>query len=209
MVTLGYKKLFKFLKFLSLLWLLTVLPVTAKENTILVLGDSLSAAHGIPMESGWVNLLQKRLNETHPNKYTVINKSISGETTAGGLNRLASLLEAHKPSHVVVELGGNDGLRGLSLKAMQHNLQGIIDQSQQQGALVTLVSVDLPASYGLVFNRRFQQVFDHLAADNNIPRVKLSFGMLNDRNLLQEDGIHPTAAAQIFLLDAVWPGLDI
>lgn len=177
----------------------------AFANTILVLGDSISAAYRIPIESGWVSLLQERLNSHKPGHYTVVNASISGDTTAGGLNRLPPLLEKHKPDQVIVELGGNDGLRGLPLKGMRDNLQAIIDLSRQQGAEVVLVSIDLPTSYGSHFNQRFTQVFDELEKSNNLPRVSLGYKLLNDRNLIQEDGIHPTEAAQPLLLDVVWP----
>src|SRR5690606_1947520 len=174
-------------------------------NTILVLGDSISAAYRIPVESGWVSLLQERLDEHRPGHYTVVNASISGDTTAGALNRLPPLLEKHRPDQVIVELGGNDGLRGLPLKGMRDNLQAIIDLSRQQGADVVLVSIDLPTSYGSHFNQRFTQVYDELEKSNKLPRVSLGFKLLNDRNLIQEDGIHPTEEAQPLLLDVVWP----
>lgn len=183
----------------------SVISSGAFANTILVLGDSISAAYRIPVESGWVSLLQERLNSHKPGHYTVVNASISGDTTAGGLNRLPPLLEKHKPDQVIVELGGNDGLRGLPLAGMRDNLQAIIDLSRQQGADVVLVSIELPTSYGSHFNQRFLQVFDELEKANDIPRVSLGFKLLNDRNLIQEDGIHPTAEAQPLLLDVMWP----
>lgn len=197
------------MKKLLLVVLFTVCPGVFSSalfaNTILVLGDSISAAYRIPVESGWVSLLQQRLEEHKPGHYTVVNASISGDTTAGGLNRLPPLLEQHKPDKVIVELGGNDGLRGLPLAGMRDNLQAIIDLSRQQGADVVLVSIELPTSYGRYFNQRFLQVFDELEKDNDLPRVSLGFKLLNDRNLIQEDGIHPTEEAQPLLLDAMWP----
>ncbi len=185
--------------------LFSFIPLIAVAETIVVLGDSISAAYGMPLESGWVNLLSQRLDKKYPGRFEVVNASVSGDTTAGGLMRLPSLLEQHQPDLVVVELGGNDGLRGMSLSAMRSNLATMIELSQQQGAEVILISVDLPTSYGIHFNRRFQQIFDQLETSYRVPRLALGFDQLNDRNLIQEDGIHPTAAAQPILLDAVWP----
>ncbi|MAT50355.1 MAG: arylesterase [Porticoccaceae bacterium] len=184
-----------------------LLSLPAFPDTILVLGDSISAGYGIPSEKGWVNLLQQRLNGQYPGRYQVINASISGDTSAQGLARLPGLLDTHNPDQVVVELGGNDGLRGLPLSHMKDNLQAIIDLARERGADVVLVSVSLPASYGTRFNQLFEEVFASLAAVNGLPRVNLGFSLLNDRNLLQEDGIHPTQAAQPLLVDAVLPAL--
>lgn len=180
-----------------------------QAQTVLVLGDSISAAYKIPVESGWVNLLSQRLEEKYPGIYHVINASISGDTTAGGLSRLPALLEQYQPNILVVELGGNDGLRGLPLSRMKTNLQGIIDRAHSAGANVMLVSVNLPVSYGAFFNQRFSQVFSELAQANDLPMATFGFGVLRDQNLVQEDGIHPTEKAQPLLLEAVWPYLPL
>lgn len=180
---------------------------TASAKTILVLGDSISAAYGIAVESGWVSLLQKRFDEHDPGRYKVINASISGDTTALGLRRLPPLLAEHSPDQVIVELGGNDGLRGMPLANLRQNLQAIIDLCRDGGAEVVLLSIDLPPSYGAVFNNRYRTIFDELEKANGLLRISLSFALLNDRDLVQADGIHPTAEAQPLLLDAVWPAV--
>ena len=179
----------------------------SSAKTILVLGDSISAAYGIAVERGWVSLLQKRFDERHPGSYSVVNASISGDTTALGLRRLPPLLAQHAPDQVIVELGGNDGLRGLPLTNMRDNLQAIIDLCLDSGAEVVLVSIDLPPSYGAVFNDRYRAVFEELEKTNDLFRVSLGFNLLGDRDLVQADGIHPTAEAQPLLLDAVWPAV--
>lgn len=193
---------------LMLCTMLASTAISAADRTILVLGDSISAGYGIAKEAGWVNLLQQRLDEQYPGLYRVVNASISGDTTAGGLRRLPDLLAKHRPRQVIVELGGNDGLRAMPLPAMASNLEEIIRLSRAEGAKVLMMSVQLPASYGLFFNRRFSQVYDQVEKKLDVARVDLGFGQLNDRNLLQEDGIHPTAAAQPLLLDWVWPELN-
>lgn len=192
------------------LWLVLLFglcALKASATTILVLGDSISAAYRIPKEQGWVSLLQQRLDSDHPNRYQVINGSVSGDTTAQGLRRLPSLLEAHEPDKLVVELGGNDGLRGLPLSHMRDNLQAIIDLGKEAGADVILLGVALPASHGMVFNERYLAVFDSLAEINGLERVILGYDLLDDPSLIQDDGIHPTAEAQPLLLEALWPVL--
>ena len=184
----------------------TALP--ALSATLLVLGDSVSAAYGIAVEDGWVSLLRERLQAHRPARYEVVNASISGETTAGGLRRLPALLEEHNPDTVIVGLGGNDGLRGLPLKQMEDNLSRIVALSRAQGAEVVLLGIELPPSYGAAFNRRFQQVYRKVGDANDVPLVPLGFALLKDRNMLQEDGIHPTEKAQPIILDQVWPLLE-
>jgi len=202
-----YMKTGNNLRLLLLFTVVAITPLWSLANTILVLGDSISAAYGIPRESGWVNLFQQRLDAHYPDKYQVVNASVSGDTTAGGLQRLPVLLEEHSPQQVIVELGGNDGLRGMSLKQMEDNLESIVTLSRAQGAEVLMLTIELPASYGVFFNRRFQQVFDRVHTRLDVPRVPLGFDLLNDRNLVQNDGIHPTAEAQLILVDAVWTAL--
>jgi len=192
---------------LLLVILFSLWSVGAWAKTILVLGDSISAAYRIPQELGWVNLLRERLDTEYPDRYRVVNGSVSGDTTAQGLRRLPALLEAHGPDKVIVELGGNDGLRGLPLDHMRDNLQAIIDLSTEAGAEVILLSVALPASYGAFFTKRYLAVFDSLAEANDLPRVSLGYDLIDDPGLIQDDGIHPTAEAQPLLLQAVWPAL--
>ena len=195
---------------MSKLLLIVVLSLSAPAavaKTLLVLGDSISAAYGIPVDRGWVSLLRQRLEAEHPGRYTVINASISGDTTALALRRLPPLLDQHDPDKVIVELGGNDGLRGLPLTQMRANLEAIIALCRDRGAEVVLVSVALPRSYGVSFNRRYLGVFDSLEEAQGVTRVSLGFGLLNDRNLVQADGIHPTEEAQPLLLDVLWPVL--
>lgn len=187
-----------------LLALLLVFPGALFANTILVVGDSISAAYGMAKEAGWVHLLEQRLNQQYPDRYKVVNASISGDTTAGGVRRLPSLLETHNPDKVVIELGGNDGLRGMSVKTMGINLQKMVDMSKARGASVVLMSVELPPSYGWMFNRRFLSVYDSIEQENGIPRVALSYDLVKEDGMLQEDGIHPTAKAQPLLADKVW-----
>ncbi|MEN8216998.1 MAG: arylesterase [Pseudomonadota bacterium] len=181
---------------------------TGKTDTpnrrLLVIGDSLSAAYGIAPQEGWVHLLEQRLHETG-SKYQIINSSISGDTTSGGHNRLAKILQQYQPSIVILELGANDGLRGLSLKAMRANLAAMIKQSQQAGARVLLLGMRIPPNYGKTYTARFHQIYYDLAATYDIALVPFFLeGVAGNRTLMQDDGIHPTAAAQERLLDNVW-----
>lgn len=191
---------------ISLFLLLASLACNTAAQAILVVGDSISAAYNIPVEAGWVNLLaQKLARQQEGDAHRVINASISGDTTAGGLARLPRLLKQFTPDIVVLELGGNDGLRGLPLRQMQSNLERMIEQSRAAGAEVLLIGVELPRSYGKVFNRQFQQVYQSLAERTNTPLIFLDFDLLGDPGLLQEDGLHPTAAAQPLLVEHIWP----
>jgi len=175
--------------------------------TILVLGDSLSAAYGLPLERGWVSLLQQRLlAEKSP--YRVINASISGETTSGGLYRIDALLASHKPALVILELGANDGLRGLALDATQANLDTLIRRARKTHAQVLLIGMRLPPNYGPAYTEKFYRLFETLALKHHIQRVPfLLAAIAGKRAYFQADGLHPTAAAQPLLLDTVWPVL--
>jgi len=176
-------------------------------RTILVVGDSLSASYGIDVESGWVARLQQRLEE-HKLNYKVINASISGDTTANGRVRLPRALAQHEPAVVVLELGGNDGLRGLPLEEMKRNLAAMIEESKKSGAEVVLIGIRLPPNYGPRYNERFRAVYEDLAARYRLPLVPfLLDGVYEQDGLMQPDGIHPTAAAQARMLDNVWPKL--
>ena len=183
----------------------------AANQTILVLGDSLSAAYHIPAESGWVALLSERLKTQDPKHVgTVINASISGETTSGGLARLPALLAAHKPGLVLVELGANDGLRGLPIEEIRANLERIVASCRDQGTKVVLIGIELPINYGPQYRTGLRGVYRDIAHDFNVPLVPfLLDGVAEDAKLMQEDGLHPLAAAQPKVLDNVWPQLRV
>ncbi len=178
----------------------------AKPTTILVMGDSLSAGYGISVEEGWVALLQQELTKKHQAK--VINASVSGETTTGGLTRLPAVLNQHKPDIVILELGGNDGLRGQQLNIMQQNLQAMITASQNAGAKVVLAGMQIPTNYGPRYTKQFRETYAILAEKNNAALIPfLLEGIATQRNLMQQDGIHPTADAQPLILKNVLPVL--
>ena len=180
----------------------------ASAATLLVLGDSISAGFGLDTRLGWVNLLQQRLNQQGFD-YQVVNASISGDTSAGGLARLAPLLAAHQPALVVVELGGNDGLRGQPPAQLQQNLAAIIQQSQKVGAKVLLLGMRLPPNYGARYNQLFSQVYVQLASSEKVALVPFFLeGVGGVPMLMQGDGIHPAAAAQPRLLENLWPQLQ-
>ena len=177
----------------------------AEPRTILVLGDSLSAAHNIPTEQGWVQLLDRKLAESHPGQWRLVNASISGETTAGGLTRLPAALTTHKPHLVVLALGANDGLRGLQISSMRTNLTQMIELSREAGAKVALIGVELPVNYGEAYRSRFRAVYAQLAEQYQLPLLPfLLEGLAADLSNFQEDQIHPTAAAQPQIRDLVW-----
>jgi len=175
--------------------------------TILVYGDSLSAAYGIPQGAGWVALLGERLKQRKSN-YTVANASISGETTAGGAARIGKTLAQHKPAIVIVELGGNDGRRGLPMEAMKINLSRIVRESKSKGARVLLVGMRIPPNYGAKYTNAFRAVFREVAREERIPLVPFLFeGMVDKPGMFQPDDIHPTEKAQPILMENVWRGL--
>ena len=177
------------------------------QKTLLVFGDSLSAAYGIDSRKGWVALLQEKLAETHP-EWQVVNASIGGETTSGGLSRLPEALETHTPDLVLIQLGANDGLRGLPLKGMRNNLSRMIALSQQQNTGVLLFEMRIPPNYGPVYSRRFQGVFSELVDQHNIELVPFFLdGVAGYVEKNQADGIHPKASAQPELLENVWEEL--
>lgn len=194
-----------------LAWLL-LMPMLAcakgpdTRAAVLVVGDSLSAAHNIPAASGWVNLLQQRVKQQIKPPPAIINASISGETTAGALTRLPGLLEKHRPSVVVIELGGNDALRGLTPAQLRGNLEKMIVASQTAGAKVLLLGIDVPPNYGPAYRQRLKQTYAELASQYKVPLLPfLLEGVALKPDLMQADGLHPTAAAQPQVLDNVWP----
>jgi len=176
--------------------------------TIVVFGDSLSAAYRIPQERGWVTLLAHRIAEEGIN-YTVVNASISGETTDGGLSRLPATLTMHEPDILVLELGGNDGLRGLPIANIKKNLEEMVRLSQEAGALVVLAGIQIPPNYGPRYTGPFISQFEEIASAMNLPFIPfLIDGIAQHPELMQDDGIHPIADAQEMVLDNVWPVLQ-
>lgn len=180
----------------------------AATPTILVYGDSLSAAYGIPREQGWATLLQQRLHK-QGYSHQVINASISGETTSGGLSRIKASLQQHKPDIMLLELGANDGLRGLPVAEMQQNLTSIIEAGRSTGARIILIGIMIPPNYGPGYTRQFSASFPALAKRYHLPLVPfLLDGVAGKRELTQDDGLHPTAAAQSLILENVWKTLE-
>jgi len=175
----------------------------ADASTILVFGDSLSSAYGIPQKAGWVALLGERLKQRSPD-YTVVNASISGETSAGGAARIAKTLASSKPAIVIVEIGANDGLRGLPVGEMKKNLAAIVQASKREGARVVLVGMQLPPNYGVPYVNQFRAVFSEIARDERVAFVPFLLEGLDKREQFLADALHPTAAAQPILLENVW-----
>jgi acyl-CoA thioesterase I len=181
----------------------------AEAPVILVFGDSISAGYGLPLEQGWVELLRTRL-KAQGYGYQVVNASVSGETTAGGLARLPRALELHHPSIVILELGGNDGLRGLPIAQMRTNLTQMTSSSTAAGAKVLLLGMRMPPNYGPEYTKQFAMVFSDLATEKKISLVPfLLTDIALSPALLQADDIHPNAQGQPILLDNVWPTLKL
>ncbi|MCU1724847.1 MULTISPECIES: arylesterase [unclassified Pseudomonas] len=180
---------------------------SATAGTVLIVGDSISAAFGLDTRQGWVALLEQRLsNEGYSDK--VVNASISGDTSAGGQARLPALLAAHKPSLVVLELGGNDGLRGQLPAQLQQNLASMVDQSRKAGAKVVLLGMQLPPNYGQRYTKAFAQVYTDVATQKNIALVPFFLeGVGGVPELMQADGIHPAQGGQSRLLENAWPAI--
>ncbi len=182
-------------------------PAYSASKTVLVLGDSLSAEYGLPRGTGWVSLLQQQLRSEKPDTQ-LINASISGETTAGGKSRLPALLQQHKPAIVILELGGNDGLRGLSLAATQANLRHMIAISVAAGAKIVVVGMQVPPNYGPDYSKRFAAMYQGLAREPGVRLVPfLLRGLEDTEQYFQPDRIHPNQRAQPIMLDNVWPVL--
>jgi len=174
-------------------------------NRILIVGDSLSSEYGIRRQTGWVELLRERLADHKPSPATVINASISGDTTSGGVSRLPALLEDHKPDLVLIELGGNDALRGLSMSMTRDNLTRMVEMAQQSGARVVLAGMQIPPNYGPVYSEAFRAVFTEVAQKTGAGLIPfLLSGLETRRDLFIEDGIHPSEEAQPIILDNVW-----
>ncbi|KIQ00792.1 MULTISPECIES: arylesterase [Pseudomonas] len=192
---------------LGLLLLGQIAVQMAQAGTVLVVGDSISAAFGMDTRQGWVHLLDERL-QSEGFEHRLVNASISGDTSAGGAARLPALLAEHKPDLVVVELGGNDGLRGLPPSQLQQNLASMIDASREAGAKVLLLGMRIPPNYGERYTSAFAKVYDDLAAEKDVPLVPfLLEGVGGVDTLMQDDGVHPAVEAQPMLLENVWPTL--
>lgn len=188
--------------------MLVVFSHSSPAATLLVLGDSLSAGYGLAPKQGWVDLLGQRLAQEYPH-IKVVNASISGETTQGGLTRLTPLLAKYQPRWVILELAANDGLRGTPIALIERQLSRLIETSQQAGAKVLLVGIHLPPNYGPVYTTAFFQIFETLADRHQITRVPFLLEQVAlNRELMQADGLHPNAAAQPHLLENVWPYLQ-
>ncbi len=188
---------------------LFVVTSQANANTLLILGDSLSAAYGVPTEQAWVALLKDRLNQEGFPHWEVVNASISGETTDGGLRRLPKLLKQHTPAVVVIELGGNDGLRGLPPTVIEKNLSKLIELTEESGAQPLLVGIQIPPNYGHRYTNLFTDIYPTLAALYEIELVPFFLEGIYDRSgWMQSDGVHPTVQAQPTLLNNVWSKLQ-
>lgn len=177
----------------------------AEPPTVLVFGDSLSAGYGINVDQSWTTLLQARLEE-QGYEHRVVNASISGETTEGGATRIAGAIESFSPALIILELGGNDGLRGFPPSRMKGNLNTIIDTSKASGAAVVLLGITIPPNYGARYIEQFENVYREVAAEQEVPWIEFFMeGIALNEELMQNDGIHPNAAAQPILLDNAWP----
>ncbi|MBS0002819.1 MAG: arylesterase [Thioalkalivibrio sp.] len=193
---------------LALLWSVSGAGNSHDMQRILVFGDSLSAAHGIDGDAGWVSLLEMRLSQRDP-PWDVRNASVGGETTAGGRSRLSDLLDDTRPDVLILQLGGNDGLRGLSLRAMRENFEAMLDAADAAGAEVLLVGIEIPPNYGPVYTDRFRSVFSDLAAERDLAFIPfLLEGVALEPGMMLDDGIHPGAEAQPRILENVWSELE-
>ncbi|HSC67573.1 MAG TPA: arylesterase [Cellvibrio sp.] len=201
------------LKIYLFLLLTIVTSIASAQNTtsgatkILVVGDSLSAGYGIDIQKGWVSLLEKEITKKH--SVQVINASVSGETSSGGNTRLPALLAEHKPEIVILELGGNDGLRGQPLKLLEKNLQEMIDASKKIDAKIILAGMQIPPNYGARYSNQFKALYTQLAEKNQVTLIPfLLEGIGGNAELVQRDGIHPTAEAQPIIVKNVQPTLE-
>ena len=196
-------------RFLTLVLLLTCTSVHAADiPTVLIFGDSLSAGYGIDVDQSWATLLQSRL-EQQGYEHRVVNASISGETTAGGAERIGPALENFEPALIILELGGNDGLRGFPPERMRGNLEKIIMASKASGAAVVLLGIRIPSNYGPRYTQAFESVFRETAESLDVPWIEFFMeGIALNEDLMQADGIHPNATAQPKLLDNAWPIIE-
>jgi len=188
-----------------LVFLLCSPAFSADEPTVLVFGDSLSAGFGIDVDQSWTALLQSRL-ESQGYEHRVINASISGETTEGGAARIAKAMEHFQPSLIILELGGNDGLRGFPADRLRGNLEKIVTTAKDSGAAVVLLGIRIPLNYGPRYSEAFENTFRQVAETHDVPWIEFFMeGVALNEELMQDDGIHPNAEAQVILLDNAWP----
>ncbi|MCK9634899.1 MAG: arylesterase [Methylobacter tundripaludum] len=187
--------------------IISLMSMTATAKSIVVLGDSISAGYGIEVSQGWVALLQQKLDQQGTG-HIIHNESISGDTTAGGLARIDAALALHKPAVVIVELGANDGLRGLPPTLIKNNLAGIIQLARQNGAKVLLLSMKIPPNYGKRYIDLFYTIYPQLATELGIPYVPFIMeDVALTQDMMQQDGLHPNAKGQPVIADKVWPQL--
>lgn len=187
--------------------IVSLMSMTATAKSIVILGDSISAGYGIEVSQGWVALLQKKLDEKGTD-YVVLNESISGDTTAGGLARIDRALASHKPDVVIIELGANDGLRGLPPKLIKSNLAEIAHRAQKTNAKVLLLAMKIPPSYGKRYTDLFDNIYPQLAKELKVPYVPFIMEeMALDKDMMQADRVHPNAKGQPFIADKVWSQL--
>ncbi|MFV5503350.1 arylesterase [Acinetobacter sp. 226] len=185
---------------------LCLLPLGVSAKTIMILGDSLSAGYGIQPQQGWVNLLQKRLEQQYPKQHKVVNASVSGETTSGALARLPKLLQTHRPDLVVIELGGNDGLRGQPPQMIQKNLASLIQQSQKAKAKVIIFGMKMPPNYGQAYSKAFENNYKVVSQQYKVKLLPFFLeGVAGNKTLMQKDLVHPNAKAQTILLNNAYP----
>ncbi len=185
---------------------LCLMPAVVSAKTIMIVGDSISAAYGMQAEQGWVYLLQKRLDQQYPKKHKVVNASVSGETSSGAVARLPKLLKTYKPQIVVIELGGNDGLRGQSPLLIQKNLANLIQQSQQAKATVVILGMKIPPNYGTAYSQAFEKNYSIVSQQYKVKLMPFFLtGVAGNKNLMQSDLVHPNAKAQSILLNNAYP----
>ena len=181
-------------------------PMLVSAKTIMIVGDSLSAGYGIQPQQGWVYLLQKRLDQQYPKQHKVVNASVSGETTSGALARLPKLLQTHKPQIVVIELGGNDGLRGQPPQMIQKNLGQLVQISQQAKAQVIIFGMKIPPNYGTAYSKVFENNYKMVSQQYKVKLLPFFLeGVAGKKDLVQNDQIHPNAKAQPILLNTAYP----
>ena len=181
-------------------------PTWVFAKTVMVLGDSISAGYGIEPQQAWVNLLQKRLDQQYPKQHKVVNASVSGETTSGALARLPKLLQTHKPNVVVIELGGNDGLRGQPPLMIQKNLAQLIQQSQKANATVVVLGMKMPPHYGTAYSKAFENNYKVVRQQYKVKLLPFFLeGVAGNKSLMQKDLVHPNAKAQSILLNLAYP----
>ncbi len=185
------------LKILLILFLIVSYSITAQTKKLLILGDSISAGYGIKKSENWVTILESNLNSSIDNQYIIINASVSGDTTSGGVSRINKALDFHSPNYVLIELGGNDALRGYPIKIIKNNLEEIIKSILNEGAKPLLMQIKIPRNYGKRYVEAFEKIYEELSANYQIPLLDFMLDDIAfDNSLMQADGIHPNRKAQ-------------